>query len=498
MARKNGKFIKIEHQDKKISIIEKFQHSRSVFVEFLKTLILKYPERSFFGLIFILAVVIIVGSYMRKPPVTVQEKEKPAKLVKLFSIGTAPKISTVGKVEKTGVVKVVAQSSGIVQKIYVKEGQQIQRNAWIAWISTNPQGGTTATTARQIAQKNADFVESNYDTQKQMIDSRRDLADKLDGQNDKLRDIVGASISDTEDLIALNNDIVSSLDAQLATLESTNINHSNDDLILQIKEGKAGVQSGLLSLNNALRNAQFQSDASHEPARISDITKDLTMKQLDIEQKSLDLNYEISILNLTIAQISESLMYPVAPIGGTVERVYVQPGTNISSGQIIATITGTKICGTVFVSVPKEIASKISRIEKSTLRIGGKSVDALPSYISKEPTEGQLNSVQFILPQELIDVVENSGSVQVDLTLGSADSTAIIPQIPLDALYQTKTESYVFVAEKSPDGGLIVKTKKITTGSVFGSYIDVTNGIATGDQIILDRNVIEGDKVQGI
>jgi hypothetical protein len=66
-----------------------------------------------------------------------------------------------------------------------------------------------------------------------------------------------------------------------------------------------------------------------------------------------------------------------------------------------------------------------------------------------------------------------------------------VPFIPLDAVFQTQDQSYVFVIQ----GGKAV-SKSITTGQVVGGQVEVTSGLENKDQVILDRNVVAGDTVR--
>jgi multidrug efflux pump subunit AcrA (membrane-fusion protein) len=451
----------------------------------------KRPIVSFTSLMAIILLLIIVGNKLRRPPKTTPTQPQP-KEVHLFSIGESPKMQFEARVEKAGVIKVLAQSAGIVQAIYTKEGDIVARGKTLVWLSTSPAGGTIPTVARQLAEKSYNFTKDNLDSQLETIAKQKELAEKSDGLSDALRDITSKSIGDTQDLINLDNDIVATLETQLQHYIDTNIGGVNDAFILQTKQSIAGVKTGLLSLNGSLRNAQYSSDENKEPAQISNLTKEVAVKQLELQEKTLRLNLEISQLNLRISQISESLMYPSSPCPGTVERVYVKIGQNIKSGDILFTITAPKTTGTAVVAVSPDLARSISQFEPSVFVIAGKNYPLMPRYISHEPTEGSLHTVLYDLPDEATQALSDQTIVSVEIPVGNLTSTSIVPFIPIDAVFQTEVNAYVFIATNSAS---LATSKNIKLGRVYGDFVEVTEGISKGDQVILDRTVVSGDLV---
>jgi multidrug efflux pump subunit AcrA (membrane-fusion protein) len=464
------------------------------FYKFITRNLLAHPERSFFSVLGILFIMIIVGNFTRRPPV-VQNTEAAVKSVPVFSVGSAPKLKMTARIEKSGAIKITAQTAGVVQTVNFTEGQKVSRGSQLFWLSTNYQGGTIPSVSRQIAEANNKFVNDNYESQLGSIKKRRDLANAQYNQYSDLRDITSQSVDATRQLISFNEQLGTSVDNQLALLNSTNENHANDALILQVSQAKSGIMSGLLSLKTSLRNTEYQIDQTKAPNSIASSTKDLALAGLDMEEKSLNLNKEISGLNLTLARISESLMYPASPVNGTVERIYVSVGQNINPGTILATITGTKNTATAIVSVSREIDGKISQLEPSIAYIGGDQVELTPKYVSNEPTEGSFNSILYTIPEPQADRLANGSSITIDIPVGSAEAASTIPYIPLDAVFQTQSEAYLFVASGSAGTQMSAESRKIILGPVYGAYVEVTDGLNKGDQIILDRSVIDGDRI---
>lgn len=453
------------------------------------------PLLSFFGLLGILLLFIVIGSILRKPSDAVTTEHNEPQQVDVFSIGAAPRMKFSGRVEKSGVITIPAQTGGIVNRIDVQPGQQIQRGNRLISISSNYTGSSIPSLNRQIAAQSYKQVEENYPIQMELLAKRREIAQKTDAQADELRDIASKSIADTQSQISLNEQILDSLNGQIENLEQTNTGGSNDQVILQMQQAKSGVLSGLGALKSALRSTEFQTNNENEPARLSDLGRELTEKQLDIEEKAINMSKEIAQLNLKIAQVSESLLYPSAPSGGVVERVFVRPGQSVSPGTPLLSFVSDKNIANIIVKVSPDIAKQLSRIDPSIIRIGDKKIELVPRYVSTEPTDGTLHSALFTLTEEDSQSLVDNSNVRVEIPIGQAQSTASVPYVPIDAVFQTQDKSIIYIATQSAEGNYIVQGREVELGPVFGSFVEVQKGLSPTDQVILNRNIIAGDAI---
>jgi multidrug efflux pump subunit AcrA (membrane-fusion protein) len=451
----------------------------------------KKPLISFFTLLGLLFLFIIVSNIIRQPKVEVK-KQIEAKKVEVYHIGTAPRIQTQALIEKSGVVQIVSQTSGIVQKKYVSEGQVAKKGQWLFSLSSNYQGGNALSVARQLSQKQDQIIQENYPLQKELVSKQRELADRTKDNFDQLKDITNNSKNDTQSLIDLNNDIISNLDANINALSATTSASANASLILATKQLKSQFSSANLQLNTSQRNMQYQTDSDNPPTKLAELQHDIAQKQLDIQDKALDLNKDISQLQVKLAEINEGLMYPSAPFAGKVERILVREGQLVNPGTLLLVLSGSvKTTATATIFVSKEIAIQISLLEPTIFTIGSDEIKANPTYISQEATQGNLYSITYTLPEEDYSRLTDKSYITASLPIGYAQSQAALPYVPLDAVYQTQENAYIFVLA---DGKAANKT--ITLGSVFGRFVAVNSGISAGDVIILDRTVLDGDALQ--
>jgi len=454
------------------------------------------PLLSFFGLLGLLLLLIIVGNFLRQPPAATETVQTEPKLVQAYTSTQAPTMTFSAHVEKSGVIHIYAQSAGIVQAIKMKEGQHVKRGTTLVSLSTNYQGGNVASISRQIAQKNFEFNEQNLDAQKDIIANQKDLATKAQTQAAELRDINSQSFEATRSLISLNQDILHRIEDQIKFLESTNVGGANDAAILGALQGKAAAQSGLTQLESSFRVLEYQSDDSKTPTQISDMSRDVTIKQLDLQEKSLVLAKDISELNVKLARISESLMYPASPCPGVVERIYVNIGQSVTPGTLIATIAADQGENTAIVSVTREVAQQISSTEPSVLRAGEERLELYPRYVSTEATEGNLYTVLYDIPTEFSSSLTNAELLQIKIPVGNKTIAASNVIVPLDAIYQTQDKAYVSVMRQDEAGQTIARTVEVNLGQVSGSYVQITAGLSADDQIITSRNVQDGDTVR--
>lgn len=474
---------------KKVSIKDRFLFigkTRKNIYPKIKSFIKKRPLASFFVALFILFVLILLNSLLT-PKAEVIETVNVPKQVDVVNIGGAARATFSGKVEKDGVVKIVAQTPGIVSSVNVYEGQEVWRGNILVNLANNYQGGNALSVSRQLASLQYQNVKDTYDIQKDLLGKQKELANKGDENQDELRDITDKSLEETRNIISLNDQIISSLQTNLDQA----LTGGNQQEILTARQLLVQARSGNSQINQALRGAEYQANGDNPPAALSNLGKDIALKQLELQEKALDLSKEASRLQLVLAQISEATMYPASPFNGVVERVYVSVGDSVSPGTPLAVVKSNSTDGTIVVKVPLDTAVKISRFEEATLEIKGKKYNVLPSYISTEATDGQLASVMFSIPDEALDKVSDGEYVKVNLPIGLPDTINTIPFLPIDIVYQTQDGSYVYVIENGK-----AVARQINLGDVVGGNVAVLSGLKDQDRVILERNIIAGEKVE--
>lgn len=435
-------------------------------------------------LLAILLGVISIASALRTPEPTPKETDPAPQAVSTYTIGESPRVVVNGQVQKSGVITIVASAPGVVHSIPVEPGQQVRARQTVVNLASNYSGGNAAALQVQIARKQLDNLNQTMPLQKEVLGKQRELAQKQETNAAELREISQASLSDTRSLLDLNEEILDSLDAILNT-------STDSAQLAAARQTKAQVLSGVVQLRAQLRQTEYQASNDEPPAELARVQRDMTLKQLEIQEKSLELNKEISELQLKLAQVQAASMYPAAPFAGRIERVHVRRGQYVQPGTPLVTLDCDTLATQVIAKVPANIAHQVSTLQPSYLQLGNETLQLQPDYVSHEATDGQLYTVVFTLPQSVTEELTDLAYVRVELPLGSADTLASMPFLPLDSVHQNEQGAVVYVLE---EGRAVVR--ELDLGPVHGSYVTVEDGLRAGDQVILERRVVAGQAVQ--
>ncbi|MBI4079508.1 MAG: hypothetical protein HY429_04410, partial [Candidatus Levybacteria bacterium] len=408
-----------------------------------KTLVFidRRPLASFFALLGSIVLLIVLNNFLSKPPKATVEKATVVKRVQVYRIGTAPKITVQAKVVKSGVIQIVALSSGVVNKIHHFEGETVDKGTLLVSMSSNYQGGNALSLQRQIAAAQYNNINETHPTQKEIIQKQRNLASKADENSDQMRAITAESIEETKSLITLNEAILKTLDQNIDTLTKT---ATDAALLLATKQQKSQFLASTNAVKAQLRQTEQSSGGDNPPAQISDLQREIALKQLEVQEKQLDLSLEIAKLQLLIAQVNEGLMLPAAPFSGTVQRVLVKEKQAVTPGTPLfifsQVVQEDPITAVAFVS--HDTVKRVSRLEPSTLHIGSSTFEVFPSFISTEAVEGTLYAVYYPIPDGFNSKLISDGYIFADIPVGYFDTSTIAAFIPLDAVYQTRETSY--------------------------------------------------------
>jgi len=468
---------------------KKIINNRSIRVWYKKTTVFikQKPLASFFIVLFLLFAVIIIGNILNKPKPS-PPMQTAVKSVSIYTIGEVPSTTFQAKIDKPGVIKIVSLTQGIIQYIAVSEGDTVHQGQQLFSVSTNYQGGNAPVIQAQIADDQYKNVVNTFSEQKDLIQQQRDIANINHDNFSNVQNIATASANETNNLINANQTVLDTLNLQLTNDKNNNLPQST---IIPEETQINQLQGAQNQLRAALRNLSEQTDSGKPQGRLADAQLDTALKQLDIQEKSLELNKEVSKLQADIADVYAAAMFPSSPFSATVERVYVRIGQVVSPGTPLAEISASDPHTSAIVDLPGNIVKNISSLSAATVYIGNTSVAVRPAFIPTESTNGFLYSLIYPLPDFLNVKITDGEYVRIDIPLGQPDTSAAVPFIPLDAIYQTQDSNYLMLVKNNK-----AVVQKVLIGNIFGSFSEITHGLKSGDQVILDRNVIAGDNVK--
>ncbi len=455
------------------------------------------PMTSFFAVLVAVLVLIFVSNFINKPKPVTPEQLHPVKTVSTYSIGSAPKITVSAQTKKSGVIQVVALSGGVIDKINVQEGTQISQGDQLLAMSSNYNGENVATVNRQISATQYQGALATYPKQKETIQRQKELAEKTEDNSEEMRKITEASLEETRTLITRNENALKLVEQQINDFNQLVPNPTFGDkqqYLLPLRGQQAQLTASVNQARQILRTSEYNANDDKPPAEIAQLTKEIAKRQFDVQLKQLEVSLAVSGLQARLAQVNESLMFPTSPFNGTVQRVLVKEKQSVKVGDALFVLSQTveddPITAVAYVS--SDVAKRVSRIEPSTLHIGDKSTyTSIPSFVSTEAVQGTLYAVYYPIPEQYSKDVVSEGFISIDMPIGMADTTMIATYVPLDAVYQTREKAYVFVVN-----GKKAQSRDVQLGQVYGDSVEIISGLKNGDQVILNRNIIAGDKIQ--
>ena len=185
-------------------------------------LLKKGRSLSFFISLFILFLFIILASVIGRPAEQAIENTITPIEVSVYRIGQSSALKAQGKVEKSGVTTIAAQTSGIVRRVNVAEGQAINRSQALVNLATTYSGANLPGAQLSLAKAQLDFQKETQAAQTEIIDTQKQIANKSADNSEELRLISANSLSGSREQLNLTNDIISALDQNLKSLEENN------------------------------------------------------------------------------------------------------------------------------------------------------------------------------------------------------------------------------------------------------------------------------------
>jgi multidrug efflux pump subunit AcrB len=340
-----------------------------------------------------------------------------------------------------------------------------------------------------LAKKQFEFQTETMSLQQELIDAQRNIAESNLENIELLREISAQSLDRTREQLSLTEDIVDNLNQSLTTLESATASAQNEALILSTKQLKSQFLSARSQLLGLISQSEYQVDQNNPPTELARLSREVTLKQLDLQEKSLTLNLEVSQLNVRIANLNASLSYPVAPFSGRIERIHVRYGQAVNPGMPLVTLSGGPQSISLVATIPYETVKIISRLEAASITQNGQKM-MLPIVHISEPFPDQMSRVSMSVPQSIASTLSDQQLVTVNVPIGYPQSQTAMPVIPIDSVHITQEAAYVFLFQDNT-----AFTQVIELGQVIGDKVVVNRGLSDGDAIIRERNIASGDIV---
>ncbi|MCA9365190.1 MAG: hypothetical protein KC736_04820 [Candidatus Moranbacteria bacterium] len=157
------------------------------FSRFFLLLIRRFPFVAFFLSLFVLFAIIYIGSVLHVPSEDVSEGVfDVVKNVDVSTVPSTPFVSVSGLVEKKGVVTIVSQVSGVVNRISVSAGSSVNRLTRLVSLSESYDGSVGASIAREEAQRRLSNTLDTFEKEMSILDDQRDSIPKTDSVDSEI------------------------------------------------------------------------------------------------------------------------------------------------------------------------------------------------------------------------------------------------------------------------------------------------------------------------
>ena len=443
-----------------------------------------------FGLVVGVLALAIIASYILRTPAEVEETKVEKPLSVVVDNGQIHYVTAQAQLQKDDVVQIIAQTSGIVNKVNFTAGDQIKSGQAIINIASNYQGANVSAVQAQQAQVAYQNAQDTYQTQKDMIEINRQLALGQYDLSHQEKDWNQDTLTNTKSNIGSANDALRIIDQQVKALESLN---PNDPNLITLKSTQLQITGSLTQAQSTLKNLEYTFNEDHTLSQSPEMQRDLALKQLEVQEKGLNLQLETARLTAQLTNIQASLAAPTTPFAGTIEKINVKKGDMISAGQVIAVVSAgdnqkLKKQALLNVSAPAATAQNYAHSYPAYLILdNGQKIVLNPEHISSVPTTGAAYNFYFSLSLELAAQLDASSYLTVSLPFQTQQNTKRL--VPVDAVYQTQFNNYVYVVGPNEAGSPSAQIRELELGPVVGSMVTINSGLTDDDLVILNRQV---------
>jgi len=283
--------------------------------------------------------------------------------------------------------------------------------------------------------------------------------------------------------------VLAQLDTGDLKLDIEQIQSDYDAFKKSVAVGSA-IKLDLESQTDLLHNDERLAKSGNFP--ISELEKQRRVvkqfeQKLELEQVTNDKQLATYENTLKVKRRQLAKMTIVAPFDGVVSAVFARPGDLIGANAPIATLIATS--RTVEAKISEENFSGIKKGQKATVRFLGYGNDEYSATVVKILPTADPETQRYIVhlqvkidPEKLVPGLTG----EVNIVTGERQANAIIPR---RAIF----DNHVYVVE---DGH--IKLRKIEVGYTSLNVAEVTKGLATGDQVVVEEldKFRDGDRVR--
>jgi len=484
-------------------------------------------KTSFIALSLVAVALIVIIFFLNNKEQIIEKTEEIKKEVQtmLLADSASASLATVGFVKPYSEVDIIALAKGTLKRVYFAIGTYVQKDAVIAEIEneTIVQSLETSRINLETAQNNLENTLSlqqvNEINQREnavlsvfsYLNFIYDVLDKInyiikaegERQIDGISSVIAAKSS--QSLINAKDSYfqAKSLYLKISEREATKEDVENvlANLSSLFKETKKALDDLIIVLENTVTNSVFtETVLSTQKLNFSSLRASL------LSSYTLSENLLQNLLNLDLVQKKEAdtlknilssaqNQFNIAkdnydnlkiksPISGRITQKFLEKESEVNPNQKIAVVAQTGVL---------KIESSLSKEDLSFLKIG-------QQVVLENDLKGVLSSIgpkaDALTGKVKIEITFNNrdnlllAGTFIDVEIPITDTDKIF--VPLNALIITQAEKFVYLFK---DGK--AEKRKVETGNMKGSYIEIINGLKTEDEIIIEgnKNITDNEEI---
>ncbi len=314
-----------------------------------------------------------------------------------------------------------------------------------------------------------------------------------------LQAVSGVKKEGVTPIVALTSGIVSQILVKpgMAVQNGTTLLTLTDDY----NSGATSLEKEIARNNLVLTQeiSDLDKDIQRNQSEIAENDDALTRREREVELKTLEKDRETrgitlinAELNYRLTTLNDAVLKPKALNAGVVQSVAVQKGEYVGPGTVLATVSNPNGNTLLEAFVVSEVAPFVDITKEAKITLpDGTRVSVIPTYFSASEDQDGMFMIQFILSDDVASKLSSATNPKVELALRFTNDAGIL--VPLDTVYKNSDSAVVLVNMNG-----VAEARTVTLGHVRGNYIEVLSGLEKTDQIILNRFVLAGDKIEVI
>lgn len=292
---------------------------------------------------------------------------------------------------------------------------------------------------------------------------------QLNNLNDALKQTKN-QIKEQQNYIDEQNDTITQLNVQQIEIQNNTKDASSDEQIVAWQNELEDATTKLSELQSELSEKKTVAEGSTD-AELTQAAKD----QLEATDNLAEL--EASSTQELLEKGRQGIR---ADFAGIISKEEISEGTSATQGMELVTVSSNEEVA-VNVSVSKYDYDKLKEGQKASVSIAGHTYTGSVSSISKVAVTNEKGAPVISAKVEIENPDENIFlGVEAKVSI-QTDTAKNVVCVPASAVNTATDSTFCYILK---DG--VVAKQKITTGVTASDYIEVTNGLKAGDEVISD------------